>query len=85
MYRFLPSSASGFGLSPAAERSDRPEEQIVIDCADSAEVSEEPSREMLFPITIYLLWMHFFALTLTRVNILALQVRISTASMQPRI
>ena len=52
---------AGFGLSPSAERSDRP--ALVIDCADSAEVSEEPSREMLFPITIYLLWMHFLQLT----------------------
>ena len=33
--------SAGFGLSPAAELSDRPEETLIIDCADSAEVSEE--------------------------------------------
>ena len=33
---------AGFGLSPAAEQSDRPEETLIIDCADSAEVSGEP-------------------------------------------
>ena len=33
---------AGFGLSPAAELSDRPEETLIIDCADSAEVSKEP-------------------------------------------
>ena len=31
--------SAGFGLSPAAELS---EETLIIDCADSAEVSEEP-------------------------------------------
>ena len=53
--------SAGFGLSPTRKgligwRT------LVIDCADFAEVSEEPSREMLFPITIYLLWMHFFCI-----------------------
>ena len=33
---------TGFGLSPAAELSGRPEETLIIGCADSAEVSEEP-------------------------------------------
>ena len=33
---------AGFGRSPAAELSDRPEETLMIDCADRAEVSEEP-------------------------------------------
>ena len=33
---------AGFSRSPAAELSDRPEETLTIDCADRAEVSEEP-------------------------------------------
>ena len=33
---------AGFSRSPAAELSDRPEETLIIDCADRAEVSEEP-------------------------------------------